>query len=51
VHPVTALQTEYSIWTGDPKANPLPLLRELDAVGAETHSARPERAWVRLLEN
>ncbi|MCU1550814.1 MAG: aldo/keto reductase [Glaciihabitans sp.] len=29
VHPVTALQTEYSLWTRDPEAEILPLLREL----------------------
>ena len=29
VHPVAALQTEYSLWTRDPEANLLPLLREL----------------------
>ena len=29
VHPVAALQTEYSLWTRDPEAEPLPLLREL----------------------
>ncbi|KQQ75698.1 aldo/keto reductase [Xanthomonas sp. Leaf131] len=29
VHPVTALQTEYSLWTRDPELELLPLLREL----------------------
>jgi aryl-alcohol dehydrogenase-like predicted oxidoreductase len=29
VHPVTALQTEYSLWTRDPEARALPVLREL----------------------
>jgi aryl-alcohol dehydrogenase-like predicted oxidoreductase len=29
VHPVAALQTEYSLWTRDPESNLLPLLREL----------------------
>ena len=29
MHPVTALQTEYSLWTRDPEAELLPLLREL----------------------
>jgi aryl-alcohol dehydrogenase-like predicted oxidoreductase len=29
VHPVTALQTEFSLWTRDPQAELLPLLREL----------------------
>ncbi|MEV6414088.1 aldo/keto reductase [Kribbella sp. NPDC051718] len=30
VHPVTALQTEYSLWTRDVEADILPLLRELN---------------------
>ena len=29
VYPITALQTEYSLWTRDPEAELLPLLREL----------------------
>jgi aryl-alcohol dehydrogenase-like predicted oxidoreductase len=29
VHPITALQTEYSLWTRDPESELLPLLREL----------------------
>jgi aryl-alcohol dehydrogenase-like predicted oxidoreductase len=29
VHPITALQTEYSLWTRDPEPKILPLLREL----------------------
>ena len=29
VHPITALQTEYSLWTRDPEARTLPVLREL----------------------
>ena len=29
VHPVTALQTEYSLWSRDPEAEILPLIREL----------------------
>jgi aryl-alcohol dehydrogenase-like predicted oxidoreductase len=29
VHPVTALQTEYSLWSRDPEAELLPLLRKL----------------------
>jgi aryl-alcohol dehydrogenase-like predicted oxidoreductase len=29
VHPIAALQTEYSLWTGDPEAKLLPLAREL----------------------
>jgi aryl-alcohol dehydrogenase-like predicted oxidoreductase len=29
VHPVSAVQTEYSLWTRDPEAELLPLLREL----------------------
>ncbi len=29
VHPITALQSEYSLWTRDPEAAALPVLREL----------------------
>jgi aryl-alcohol dehydrogenase-like predicted oxidoreductase len=29
VHPITALQSEYSLWTRDPEAEILPLVREL----------------------
>jgi aryl-alcohol dehydrogenase-like predicted oxidoreductase len=29
VHPITALQSEYSLWTRDPQARTLPVLREL----------------------
>jgi aryl-alcohol dehydrogenase-like predicted oxidoreductase len=29
VHPITALQTEYSLWTRDPESELLPLLRDL----------------------
>jgi aryl-alcohol dehydrogenase-like predicted oxidoreductase len=29
VHPISALQTEYSLWTRDPEAEILPLVREL----------------------
>src|ERR1700674_1820084 len=29
VHPISAVQTEYSLWTRDPEAEILPLLREL----------------------
>ena len=29
VHPITALQSEYSLWTRDPESDVLPLLREL----------------------
>ena len=29
VHPVTALQSEYSLWTRDPEARTLPMLRQL----------------------
>ena len=29
VHPITAVQSEYSVWTRDPEATVLPLLREL----------------------
>jgi aryl-alcohol dehydrogenase-like predicted oxidoreductase len=30
VHPITAVQSEYSLWTRDPEDEVLPLLRELD---------------------
>ena len=30
VHPITALQTEYSVWSRDPEREILPTLRELD---------------------
>lgn len=30
VHPVTAVQSEYSLWTRDPEARVLPVLRELN---------------------
>ena len=33
VHPVAALQSEYSLWTRDPEAGILPLLRELGIGG------------------
>src|SRR5204862_1998823 len=29
VHPITALQSEYSLWTRDPETKVLPILREL----------------------
>ncbi|HSS93749.1 MAG TPA: aldo/keto reductase, partial [Candidatus Dormibacteraeota bacterium] len=29
VHPITAVQTEYSLWTRDPESDVLPLMREL----------------------
>jgi aryl-alcohol dehydrogenase-like predicted oxidoreductase len=29
VHPITAVQTEYSLWTRDPEAEALPTVREL----------------------
>jgi aryl-alcohol dehydrogenase-like predicted oxidoreductase len=37
VHPVTAIQTEYSLWTRDPEVELLPLLREL-AIGFVPYS-------------
>src|SRR6266404_466647 len=37
VHPIAALQTEYSLWTRDPEAKLLPLLREL-AIGFVPYS-------------
>jgi len=30
VHPITALQSEYSLWTRDPESTTLPVVRELD---------------------
>jgi aryl-alcohol dehydrogenase-like predicted oxidoreductase len=38
VHPIAALQTEYSLWTRDPEAELLPLLREL-GIGFVPYSA------------
>ena len=37
VHPITALQTEYSLWTRDPEAEVLPTVREL-AIGFVANS-------------
>jgi aryl-alcohol dehydrogenase-like predicted oxidoreductase len=37
VHPVTALQSEYSLWTRDPEPEILPLLREL-GIGSVPYS-------------
>ena len=37
VHPITALQTEYSLWTRDPEEELLPLVREL-GIGFVTYS-------------
>jgi aryl-alcohol dehydrogenase-like predicted oxidoreductase len=37
VHPITALQSEYSLWTRDPEAEVLPTLREL-GVGLVAYS-------------
>jgi aryl-alcohol dehydrogenase-like predicted oxidoreductase len=37
IHPITALQTEYSLWTRDPEARALPVLREL-AIGLVAYS-------------
>jgi aryl-alcohol dehydrogenase-like predicted oxidoreductase len=37
VHPITALQSEYSLWTRDPEADVLPLLQEL-GIGFVPHS-------------
>ena len=37
VHPITALQTEYSLWTRDPEAEVLPTVREL-AIGFVAYS-------------
>ena len=41
VHPVTALQTEYLLWTRDPEAELLPLLRELGIGFVPYLAARP----------
>lgn len=51
VHPITAVQSEYSLWTRHPEAQVLPLLRELnigfvpyspsDAASSPGRSARP----------
>jgi hypothetical protein len=40
VHPITALQTEYSLWTRDVEAELLPLLRELGATRNSPHAVR-----------
>jgi aryl-alcohol dehydrogenase-like predicted oxidoreductase len=37
VHPITALQSEYSLWTRDPEAAVLPLIRQL-GIGFVAHS-------------
>jgi aryl-alcohol dehydrogenase-like predicted oxidoreductase len=36
VHPITALQTEYSLWTRDPEAEVLPLLRRSASASSPT---------------
>ena len=41
VHRITALQTEYSLWTRDPEAELLPLLRELRHRLRSVLAARP----------
>jgi aryl-alcohol dehydrogenase-like predicted oxidoreductase len=41
VHPVAALQTEYSLWTRDPEAELLPLLRKLGIGFGPVLPARP----------
>lgn len=54
VHPITALQSEYSLWTRDPEPAVLPLLRELriadevEAVAAEAGAtpAQVAIAWL-----
>ena len=43
VHPIAALQTEYSLWTRDPEAELLPLLREL---GHRLRSLFASRPWL-----
>jgi aryl-alcohol dehydrogenase-like predicted oxidoreductase len=37
VHPIAALQTEYSLWTRDPETELLPLLRERASAWSPTH--------------
>jgi len=37
VHPITAVQSEYSLWTRDPESEVLPLLRELGIGFVPTH--------------
>ena len=41
VHPITALQTEYSLWTRDPEAEVLPTVRELGHRLRRLQPARP----------
>ena len=41
VHPIAALQTEYSLWTRDPEAELLPLLRELGIGFVPSLATRP----------
>ena len=41
VHPITALQTEYSLWTRDPEEEILPVLRELGIGLVPLLAARP----------
>ena len=41
VHPVTAIQTEYSLWTRDPEAEVLPTVRELGYRLRAVLAARP----------
>ncbi|HEV2374826.1 MAG TPA: aldo/keto reductase [Streptosporangiaceae bacterium] len=43
VHPITAVQTEYSLWTRDIEADILPLLRQL---GIGAGRLRPARARI-----
>ncbi|MEU5879154.1 aldo/keto reductase [Spirillospora sp. NPDC047279] len=44
VHPITALQTEYSLWTRDPEPQTLPVLREL-GIGLVAYSPLG-RGWL-----
>ena len=44
VQPVSALQTEYSLWTRDVEAEILPLLRELGIGFVPVLAARPRPA-------
>ena len=41
VHPITAVQSEYSLWTRDPETTVLPALRELGVGARAVLAARP----------
>lgn len=57
VHPITALQSEYSLWTRDPEPEVLPLLRELgigssrirrSAMASSRARSAPSTTWPTL---